>query len=302
MKQRRSSPHRPHPWKRELKELAGGASGGFLFGIPLLYTLEVWTIGSYVQPPILLAVLALTFVAIFLLNQIEGFRHSRRDGILNAAAESVEALAIGLVCATVILLLLQRITPNTSLLETLGKIVFEMIPFALGVTLSQVILSGEPQFQTRAESRQISRASRSGSQPSRSDNLLETLTDFSATIIGAIIIGFSLAPTDEITLLAAPTSPPWLLAIMGASLLISYSIVFASGFTNENKRRQQKGIFQHPITETVFSYLIALIMSALMLWFFQRLSFQDPLFLWIRHTILLGLPATIGGAAGRLAV
>ncbi len=301
MKQRRSSTYRPNPWKRELKELAGGASGGFLFGIPLLYTLEVWSIGSYVQPPILLAVLGLTFVVIFLLNQIEGFRVSRRDGLLDAAAESVEALAIGLICATAILVLLQRITPQTALMEALGKIVFEMIPFALGVTLSQVILSGEPQFQTKAESRQFSRLVQRP-QSRKSVNFLETLTDFSATVIGATIIGFSIAPTDEITLLAAPTSPPWLLAIMGSSLLISYGIVFASGFTNESKRHQQKGIFQHPLAETVFSYLVALIMSALMLWFFQRLSFHDPLLLWIRHTILLGLPATIGGAAGRLAV
>lgn len=301
MKQRRSSVHRPNPWKRELKELAGGASGGFLFGIPLLYTLEVWSIGSYVQPPILLAVLGLTFIAIFLLNQIEGFRRSRRDGLLDAAAESVEALAIGLVCATAVLVLLQRITPTTSLMEALGKIVFEMIPFAVGVTLSQVILSGEPQFQSKAELRQYSRTRK---QPKirNSINVLETLTDFSATVVGALIIGFSIAPTDEVSLLAAPTSPPWLLAIMGSSLLISYSIVFASGFTNESKRHQQKGIFQHPLAETVFSYLVALIMSALMLWFFQRLSFHDPFFLWLRQTIVLGLPATIGGAAGRLAV
>jgi putative integral membrane protein (TIGR02587 family) len=291
-----------NPWKREFKQLMGGASGGFLFGIPLLYTLEVWTIGSYVQPPILLAILALTFVAIFLLNQSEGFRESRRDGLLDTAAESVEALAIGIVCATVILILLQRITLATSLMEALGKIVFESIPFALGVTLSQVILSGEPQFQTKAESKQFASSRRQPSTPKKSINFLDTIVDFSATIVGATIIAFSIAPTDEISLLAAPASPPWLLAIMAVSLLISYGIVFTSGFTNESKRRQQKGIFQHPLTETIFSYFVALVMSALMLWFFQRLSLEDPWFLWIRQTMLLGLPATIGGAAGRLAV
>jgi uncharacterized membrane protein len=42
--------------------------------------------------------------------------------------------------------------------------------------------------------------------------------------------------------------------------------------------------------------------SVLMLLFFQKLSFADPWFLWMRYTILLGLPASIGGAAGRLAV
>ena len=33
-------------WKQELQEIISGASGGFLFGIPLLYTMEVWFIGS----------------------------------------------------------------------------------------------------------------------------------------------------------------------------------------------------------------------------------------------------------------
>ncbi|MEQ8961449.1 MAG: DUF2391 family protein, partial [Coleofasciculus sp. C2-GNP5-27] len=32
------------------------------------------------------------------------------------------------------------------------------------------------------------------------------------------------------------------------------------------------------------------------------LSLSDPWFLWLRYTLLLGLPATIGGAAGRLAI
>ena len=51
-----------------------GASGGFLFGIPLLYTMEVWFIGSYVLPTILLGILGITFLLILLLNRIEGFR------------------------------------------------------------------------------------------------------------------------------------------------------------------------------------------------------------------------------------
>jgi uncharacterized membrane protein len=39
-----------------------------------------------------------------------------------------------------------------------------------------------------------------------------------------------------------------------------------------------------------------------MLWFFQKLTFSDPWNVWLEYTLLLGLPATIGGAAGRLAL
>ena len=61
-------------WQSEIKEIISGASGGFLFGIPLLYTMEVWFIGSYVRPLMLLIILAVTSIIIFLINRIEGFR------------------------------------------------------------------------------------------------------------------------------------------------------------------------------------------------------------------------------------
>jgi uncharacterized membrane protein len=78
--------------------------------------------------------------------------------------------------------------------------------------------------------------------------------------------------------------------------------VFAAGFTTQQRRLQQQGLFQRPITETVLSYLLSLGAAALMLWFFQRLDFQDPWISWLEQSMLLGLPATIGGAAGRLTV
>lgn len=103
-------------------------------------------------------------------------------------------------------------------------------------------------------------------------------------------------------MLAAAVSPPWVLLIIASSLVISYAIVFQAGFSNQQKRRQQKGIFQRPISETVMSYLVSLLAATFMLWFFQQLTLNDPWTIWLEHTLLLGLPATIGGAAGRLAV
>jgi uncharacterized membrane protein len=56
------------------------------------------------------------------------------------------------------------------------------------------------------------------------------------------------------------------------------------------------------MSETVMSYLVSLLISAFLLWFFQQLSFDDPWSMWLRYTLILGLPATVGGAAGRLAI
>jgi putative integral membrane protein (TIGR02587 family) len=283
---------------REIRDLVKGASGGFLFGVPLLYTMEVWFIGSHVEPSVLLYILGSTYTVIFLLTRMEGFRRNKSKHFTETAIESIEALAIGIICATMMLILLQQINWSTSLHEVLGKIVFEGVPFSIGVALSRSILSGDRELPRSSDSQSLLSNKKVGNGGIYQD----TLADLSATLIGATIIAFAIAPTDEVPMLAASTSPPWLLAIVAASLIISYGIVFVAGFSNQKKRRQQQGFFQLPSGETVFSYLVSLLAAVLMLWFFHQLSWDDPWQLWLRYTLILGLPATIGGAAGRIAI
>jgi putative integral membrane protein (TIGR02587 family) len=284
--------HQPkNPWITEFDDLVRGASGGFLFGIPLLYTMEVWWIGSYTQPSRLLVAIASSLIVVFLLIRTEGFRKTKNIKFVDAVTDSIEALAIGILCTTSLLILLRQITLATPLIEALGKIIFEGMPFAIGVALAGSLLKGNYQSSNTDE-----RESPDTGNPT----INATIQDVGATLIGATLIAFNIAPTDEIPMLAAASSPPWLLAIMAVSLLISYGIVFEAGFTNQQKRMQQQGIFQRPLSETVMSYLVSLTATAFMLWFFHQLSLNDPWQMWLSHTILLGLPATIGGAAGRL--
>lgn len=301
-----------------------GACGGFLFGIPLLYTMEVWWIGSYTEPPLMFGVLAVTFVIVFALNRTDGFRQIRPDDPLHAAMDSVEAMAIGTVCVTCVLVLLREISLDTSLDEALGKIVLEGVPFAIGVALARSLLredeqeDGDGQEADRSPDAPGTRSpyvrnggsdpeeqsSGAASQPrnSRTTPYNATLADIGGTLVGTIIIASNIAPTDEVPMLVAAASPPWLVGLILASLMVSYCIVFVAGFRTQKKRRQQPGIFQHPLTETLTSYCISLGAAMFMLWFFHKLTFDDPWALWMRYTIVLGLPACVGGAAGRLTV
>ncbi len=286
-------------WSNEFDDIVRGVSGGFLFGIPLLYTMEVWWIGSEISPPIMLAILATTFVVVFLLNRTEGFRKAQSQQFLDNLMDSVQLLAIGIVCVTVVLILLGEIKLGTPLNEALGKIVLESIPFALGAALSRAFLSGDR--WSCSEDNDSGKPGDRAKQASKA-GLQATLADIGATLIGAMIIAFNIAPTDEIPMLNGSVSPPLLLAIIAASLVISYGIVFQAGFTTQQKRRQQQGIFQRPISETVASYLVSLLAAAFMLLFFNRLAFDDPWTLWLHYTLLLGFPASVGGAAGRIAL
>jgi putative integral membrane protein (TIGR02587 family) len=294
-------------WSEELKDVIRGASGGFLFGVPLLYTMEVWWIGSYTEPPLMLMILAITFVMVFLLNRTDGFRQIGNQP-WQAAVDSVEAMAIGIVCVTAVLILLQEITAQTPLNEALGKIVLEGVPFAIGVALAGSIMRGrrdQPQGSEQDSGQSSDQASNQNTdQDSQNGERAPhpALADIGATLIGTIFIAFNIAPTDEVAMLAAATSPLWLIAVVVASLCISYCIVFAAGFTTQDRRLQQQGLFQHPLLETVMAYLLSLCAAAMMLWFFHRLGFDDPWTSWLKQTLILGLPAAVGGAAGRLAV
>ncbi|MEH2305213.1 TIGR02587 family membrane protein [Nostoc sp.] len=288
--------HQKNVWRSEINDIIRGACGGFLFGIPLLYTMEVWWIGSRAKPQLMMMAIALMFIVVYLLNQTEGFRKRRYNWLApQAAMDTVEAIAIGLACSTFVLLLLRELTLETSLKESLGKIIFESVPFALGVALANQLLGDSR--NSNGEGQKLD-----STTSNQKDELNATFADVGGTLIGATIIAFNIAPTDEITMLAAAASPPWELAMIATSLLISYGIVFQAGFSDQQKRREQKGIFQRPSSETIMSYLVSLLASAFMLWFFQKLTFSDPWTMWLDHTLMLGLPATIGGAAGRLAI
>lgn len=288
-----------HSWSYQLNDMIRGASGGFLFGIPLLYTMEVWWIGSQTSPSLMLVILAITFVVVLLLNHTEGFRKTQSKQFFDTVMDSFEALAIGIVSATCILFTLGEITQETPLNEALGKLILESVPFSLGAALAGAFLSGDRWSSSNNED--SDKQGNRNNQRNQS-NFNATLADIGGTLMGAMIIAFNIAPTDEIPMLDAAISPPRLLAIIAVSLVISYGIVFQAGFTTQKQRRQQKGIFQRPISETVMSYLVSLVASVFMLFFFHRLSLDDPWTLWMSKTLILGLPATIGGAAGRLAI
>lgn len=281
-------------WRRELDDVVRGMSGGFLFGIPLIYTMEVWWIGASTSAPRMLGALLFSFVVVLLLVRTAGFRRKRDVRLADALYDSLEALAIGLVACLLLLLLMNQIDSSTPLRAVLGKTVFEGISFTLGVALANQFLQSD-----QSEGRD-SGPQQGGTQQDKA--LGSTTADIGATIIGATIIALNIAPTDEVPMISSAVAPPRLLLFIVASLVISYAIVFEAGFRDQKRRREQHGIFQHPLSETLVSYLVSLLAAAFMLWFFQRLNFDDPWQSWLTQSIVLGLPATVGGAAGRLAI
>lgn len=280
-----SGDRRRSGWRAALIGQSRGLAGAMVVGVALLYTMEVWWVGRSTSPARALLVLGAGLVIVFLLSRVGGFHGAHQTSVFSAVIDAVEALALGLLTAAGLLLLLRVITADTPPSEALGKIVVESVPLAVGVVLADFFVD-----QDRDES--------AGRQPPGKG----TLVDLGSTAIGAAAVGLTVAPTDEVPLLHAAATPASLLAVVAVSLVVSYILVFVAGFSDQNKRHQQPGLLQHPVTETVVAYLVALIVSALMLWYFQNLALGAPLHESIGHVVVLGLPAAVGGALGRIVI
>lgn len=160
-------------------------------------------------------------INIFIWQRLAQQYPTQPDNPRRAVMDSVEAIAISLICTTLVLILLREINLETSLKEALGKIIFESVPFAIRVALARSIMSGQ-----NGKDEQNLDNSNNQKQSSKKSTRNHFLGDIGATLIGAIFIAFNIAPTDEISMLSTAISEPWLLGIVAASLIISYGIVF----------------------------------------------------------------------------
>lgn len=115
-----------------------------------------------------------------------------------------------------------------------------------------------------------------------------------------VAAALSIAPTEEVASLAAALQPAQLLAVVAATVVIAYAIVFQAGLSGQSRRHAQEGLLQHPIIETMAAYVVAMAVALLLLAIFQQGDAPAPVLL--ARVVVLSLPAAIGGAAGRLAL
>lgn len=203
-------------WQSELNDVMRGIAGAFLFGAPFLYTMEVWWKGNFTSPPRMMLILAMAYLALVLLNIKGGFRTKQPSTKTQILAESVEGLVIALFAAALSLLLLGILRWETGLDAVMGRVLTVTLPFAIGVGVANNVLSSADDEPAKSISRD-----RQAKQAWR-----DTLADTGATLLGAITIGASIAPTDEIPMIASSLSPARLLSMILSSLVLSYIIVF----------------------------------------------------------------------------
>jgi putative integral membrane protein (TIGR02587 family) len=279
-------------WEEEGTRLLRGMAGGLIIGIPLLYTMEVWWIGMYVSDWRLIGFLAVTLLINAGLNHASGF--SEEHDIWSDIRNSVTALGISTLISALVLLLISAIPHGFSLSATIGKIALGAIPVSIGFSVANT------QFAGRSGRGEEQASEQQGGDDERQRARVDLL-DIGITIAGAAVFVFAVAPTEEIIKITARTTGFHWAALVLFTLALTYGMVFVADFAG-SQERQFRGLLQHPIPETLLAYTFSVGVGLLLLFFFGR----DEVFMSVSnvvgHATVIGLPAAVGGAAGRIIV
>ncbi|MDF0544120.1 TIGR02587 family membrane protein [Sphingobium sp. H39-3-25] len=263
--------------------LARAFGGAILFGLPLLMTMEMWSLGVTTHPLRLLLFLALNFWVLIVLSRFGGFEPTRSmaEDLLDALA----AYAVGIIAAALVLALFGLFRFDTPLNEWVGMVAVQSVPASFGAMLARKQLStGDSQ---KAED-QAMRAEGYGGQ-------------LFLMLAGSLFLAFNVAPTEEVSLIGFKMTPWHSLALMAASLLLLHLLVFAIGLSGQKNRPEGYGTGRLFFAFSVPGYGIALLVSLYVLWTFGSTDGQN-LEALAGSMVVLGFPAAIGAAIARLVI
>ena len=263
--------------------LARAAGGAILFGLPLLMTMEMWSMGLYVHPLRLLLFIVLNFLVLVFLSRFGGFERtsSLREDILDALA----AYAVGIVSSAAILALFGVLPTTMPLGAMVGVIAIQCVPASFGAMIARKQLSGG---EADDDAEAAARSAGYGGQ-------------LFLMLAGALFLAFNVAPTEEMILIGFKMTAWHSLALILASLVLLHLLVFAIGFAGQEQAPEGYGLVRRALVFTVPGYAIALAVSLYVLWTFGRVDGND-LDMVVSVMVVLGFPAAIGAAIARLVV
>ena len=267
----------PSGLHQELLDVGRGIAWGLVFGMPVLYTMEIWLGGREVSPLSLLGVLIGTIflniqVAYFAGMRAKNNRHSFRF----ALEDSITSMGLALVLSALILVSIGQVNTAMGAEAQVSKIVLEACLMSVGITFTNIKFKDVPRKKFEV------------TPASHRHHLM-------AAAGGAFIYSFSVAPTEEVILIASKLTSGGLIFLFFLELIFCYIVLHASGLKHRN--------FSMDATLEVFrTWTMAFLIAGLLLLCigFGDLTFQDPLL--FETTLVLTFPAIIGASAGRLVV
>ena len=266
---------------RDYAQALGRAfAGALIFSLPLLMTMEMWTLGHSVKPWMLLQFLLFHLVILFGLSKVAGFEQSRSwlDDIL----DSFSAYGVAAITSVVVLSLFNVIQPGQSAAEIASKVMIQIVPASFGAMIGASLLGEGDKIEAKEHWRET-----------YSGRLFLMLA-------GGLFLSFTVAPTEEMILISSQMTALHGLVLVALSIALLHLFVYRFDHIGAQRRRTGDGpaVFWR---YTMPGYGIAVLVSFYILWTFGRVGGLDP-----GHAALavavLAFPASIGAGIARVII
>jgi putative integral membrane protein (TIGR02587 family) len=263
--------------------LARAFGGAIIFSLPLLMTMEMWSLGFYMDRLRLLLFLILNLAMLVGLSRFAGFEPTVR--IADDAMDALAAFGVGVIASVVTLAILGILTSDTALGEFAGKVAVQTVPASFGAMIARKQL-GSDQDDEAKEPAQA--AAGYGGQ-------------LFLMMAGALFLAFNVAPTEEMVLIGFKMSPWHSIALVLLSIIVLHAFVYGVGFAGQEQPPHGSGFGGRAFGYTISGYAVALLVSLYVLWTFGRTEGAD-LNQIATMTVVLGFPAAVGAAIARLVI
>ncbi|HEY0833380.1 MAG TPA: TIGR02587 family membrane protein [Azospirillum sp.] len=269
-----------HDEEHFARVLARASAGAVIFAFPLLMTMEMWELGFYMDRFRLALFMVVTLPVLFGLSFFSGFEETFcwQDDLIDA----LTAFGIGFLVSAALLTVFGITTGSQPLPEIVGKIALQSVPASIGAMLARKQLGGRdgPDQERRK------RSSYAG--------------ELFLMMVGALFVGFNVAPTEEMVLIAYKMTPWHTLALALLSLGLLHAFVYTVGFAGQESGGEApfRSVF---LRFTVAGYGIALLVSFYLLWTFERVAGLSAMEL-VTAMVVLSFPGALGAATARLIV
>ncbi len=255
----------------------GRAFGGALvFALPMLMTMEMWQLGFTVERWRLLILMLVSVPLLVFISRYSGFEKTRHWA--EDVRDAFIALGIGLLSSSLVLALLAVLEPGMPVSEIVGKIALQTVPAALGALLGRS---------------QLGRDGRVGEQEETYGGELVVMA------LGALFLGLNIAPTEEMLFISLKMTALHCLLLVPVSMLIMHAFVYAAAFRGGTEIAPDTPWWSAFVRFTVVGYVVALAVSAYVLWTFGRFDGLE-IAKALRIVVVLAFPAAVGAAAARL--
>jgi putative integral membrane protein (TIGR02587 family) len=261
--------------------VARAFGGALIFALPLLMTMEMWSLGFSMERLRLALLITLMLPLLVGLSHFSGFEETFR--LEQAVLDALVACAVATAASACCLGLFGVLASGTSLNEAVGMIALQAVPGSIGALLARSQLGDE-----RAREDEQRKRRQAGSAG-----------EHFFMAIGALFLAANVAPTEEMVLIAYQMTAWHQALLAAASLVLMHAFVYALGFRGQELPPPRQPAWRVFLHFTVLGYALALAISAYMLWTFGRFD-GLPWAERVKVTVVLGFPAALGAASARL--